>query len=99
MLDLDKYINNNTEMKIGGEILHVKQPTLAIVDKIAALEKDITEENVRDKRIETVLIMINHNEENKKFTAKDLMNWTNEALIKVITTMSLLRYETETDPN
>lgn len=99
MLDLDKYINNSTEIKIGGEIIHVKQPTVAMIDKIDVLEKDITEENVRAKRIETVSLLLNHNEENKKFAIKDLLNWTNEALMKVIATMSLLRYETETDPN
>lgn len=99
MLDLDKYINNNVEMKIGGDVLHVIQPSVEMIDKIDTIEKDMTEENIREKRIEVVCMMLNHNMEGAKIKKESLYKWTQEALMKVITTMSLLRYEADTDPN
>ncbi len=99
MLDLDKYINNNVEIKVSGQILHVKQPTVAMIEKIECIEENLTEENVRDKRMEVAAIMLNHNEEEKRFSQEDFKEWTQEAVTKFIETMSLLRYEAETDPN
>lgn len=99
MLDLDKYINNNVEMKIGGEVIHVKQPSIGMIDRIEAIELDLNEDNAMEKRLEIAVLMLNNNEEGRTFAKEDLRNWTQEAMLKVITTISKLRYEAETDPN
>lgn len=99
MLDLDKYLDNSVEMQIGGEVLHVLQPTIGMVDKIDRIEDGMNGKNVREKRVEVVLLMLNHNKEKREFCKEELYGWTMEALVKVITEMSLLRYEAEKDPN
>lgn len=99
MLDLDKYLNNHIEMKIGGEVVSVKQPTVAMIDAIDQIEEGLTDENAREKKMEIVKLMINNNKEEKRFRKEDLKEWTMEALDKVIITISLLRFEAENDPN
>lgn len=99
MLDLDKYINNSVEMKIHGEIIHVKQPSVLLIEKIDKIEETQTEDNVREKRLEIALLMLNYNEEEMVFTVDDLKEMTQEAVSKIITTIASLRYEAETDPN
>ena len=99
MLDLDKYLDNSVEMRIGGEVIHVMQPTLRMIDKIDMIESDLTEDNIRGKQLETAVLFLNHNKEGRKFEKQDLCEWTIDAITKVITTMSILRYEAETDPN
>lgn len=99
MLDLDKYLNNYIEMKIGGEVISVKQPSVAMIDTIDQVEEGLTEENAREKKIEIVSLMLNNNKNEKRFCKDDLKGWTMEALDKVIVTISLLRFEAESDPN
>lgn len=99
MLDLDRYINHSTEIKINGKVIHVKQPTVSMIDKIDRIESELNADNVREKRLEVALLMLNYNEEGMKFTKEDLKEWTQEAVLKIISTMSTLRYEAETDPN
>ncbi len=99
MLDLDKYINNSVEMKIHGEIIHVKQPSVLLIEKIDKIEETQTEDNVREKRLEIALLMLNYNEEEMVFTVEDLKEMTQEAVFKIIATIASLRYEAETDPN
>lgn len=99
MLDLDKYINNSVEMKIHGEIIHVKQPSVLLIEKIDRIEETQNKDNAREKRLEIVLLMLNYNEENKVFTMEDLKRMTQEAVSKILTTIATLRYEAETDPN
>lgn len=99
MLDLDKYLDNSVEMRIGGEVIHVMQPTLRMIDKIDMIESDLTEDNIRGKQLETAVLFLNHNKEGRKFEKQDLCEWTIDAITKFITTMSILRYEAESDPN
>ena len=40
MLDLDKYLYNSVEMRIGGEVIHEMQPTLRMIDKVDMNEND-----------------------------------------------------------
>lgn len=99
MLDLDKYINNSTEIKINGITYHIKQPTVAMIERLDAIQRSTTDENIVEKRTETALLFFNNNEEGTVFTKNDLMAWTQEAVAKVISVMAMLRYEAETDPN
>lgn len=99
MLDLDKYINNSIELKVHGETVHVKQPTVAMIEKLDTIQKSSNKDNMTEKRIEAAILFINNNEENKVFTEKDLKEWTLEAIAKVIAELSVLRYEAENDPN
>ncbi len=99
MLDLDKYLYNSVEMRIGGEVIHVMQPTLRMIDKVDMIEKDLTEDNINDKRMDVAILFLNHNKEGRKFEKQDLYDWTTDAITNVINTMSVLRYEAESDPN
>ena len=92
MLDLDKYLDNSVEMRIGGEVIHVMQPTLRMIDKVDMIEKDLTEDNINDKRMDVAILFL-------KFEKLDLYDWTTDAITNVINTMSVLRYEAESDPN
>ena len=58
-----------------------------------------TADYVREKEMCIRDRFLNHNKEGRKFEKQDLCEWTIDAITKFITTMSILRYEAESDPN
>ena len=49
--------------------------------------------------MDVAILFLNHNKEGRKFEKQDLYDWTTDAITNVINTMSVLRYEAESDPN
>ncbi len=99
MLDLNKYINNSEEVKIGNEIIHVLEPSLCMLEKISEIEKDMTEENIHQKRVDVALVMLNHNKEGKQFVENEVKSLPLEAIVEFITRIGSMRVKADADPN
>lgn len=99
MLDLDKYINNCKEVKLFGETIHVKEPTLAMIEEIDKIEEDLSDENLRDKRFQVAMLMINFNQEDRKYTEKELKKMPFEAVAALVEEIGMMRFMADIDPN
>lgn len=99
MLDLDKYINNTISVKLKRQEIHVKEPTIAMIGKIDAIEDGVNKENAREKRVEIAAMMLSYNEEGRKIKEEELMEMPYEAVIAVINTVAKMRLEADKDPN
>lgn len=99
MIDLDKYINNSLHVKMFGEEYDIIEPTIAMNMQMKEIEKDLTEENLHEKRLESGILLLNHNKQGKKFTKNELAQLPFEALTRVIAEIALLRLKADQDPN
>lgn len=99
MLDLDAYIDNSIEVKLSGETYHVKEATLGMLCQMDKIEADLDETNIREKRIEIALLLINNNKENKVFTKNDLDNVPFEGLMEFVNKICNMRLSVDNDPN
>lgn len=99
MLDLDRYINNCKEVKIFGEIIHVLEPNVGMIAEINEIEKDLTKDNIDEKRFQVAMLMINFNREGKQYKEKDLKKLPFEAVAAIVEEISSMRLKAETDPN
>lgn len=99
MLDLDKYINNCKEVRLFGETIHVQEPTLAMIEKIDKIEEDLSEENLRDKRFQVAMLMINFNREGREYTEKELKKLPFEAIAAIVEEIGMMRFMADMDPN
>jgi hypothetical protein len=99
MLDLDRYINNCKEVKVFGESIHVLEPNVGMIDEINEIEKDLTKDNIDEKRFQVAMLMINFNREGKQYTEKDLKKLPFEAVAAIVEEISSMRLKAETDPN
>ena len=99
MIDLDKYINNSLSVKMFGEEYDILEPTIAMNMQMKEIEKDRTDENLHEKRLEAGILLLNHNKQGKKFTENELAQLPFEALTRVIAEIALLRLKAEQDPN
>ena len=48
MLNLDKYIYQDMEIQLFGEVVHIQQPTVGMYMEIRQIESDMTKENFWD---------------------------------------------------
>lgn len=99
MLNLDDYINNHVEVTIFGKNIKIKEPTINMIMDIDKIEKNLTVENLREKRLEVGLLMINYNVDGEKFTREQLMQLPFEALNVLIDEVAKMRYKADSDPN
>lgn len=99
MLDLDKYINNSIRIRLFGEEYDILEPTIAMNMQMKKIEEDLTEENLHKKRIESGMLLLNHNKQGKTFTEDELSKLPFEALTRVIAEVALLRLRADQDPN
>lgn len=99
MLNLDEYMDMAREVQIFGETLHVKQPTVRMIQRIRLLEKDITVENVLEKRIDVAELIINNNREGKIISKEQLKGLSRSALELLIAHGTGMIKEAEQDPN
>ena len=99
MLNLDNFINNYVEIVVFGKHIKVKEPTLAMFLEIDKIEKDLTIENLHEKRLEVGLLMINHNADGERFTKDQLLQLPFEALNEFIEMVANMRYTADNNPN
>lgn len=99
MIDLDKYLNATIEFKLDGQIIRVKQPTALATKKIGNLEAGAVEENYLDSRCEITQIILNNNEDGKKFTVNEVEKIPFKVQDLIIKKISEMVFEAENDPN
>lgn len=99
MLDLDKYMEISRKVKVLGMELNIKQPTVAMIERINTIEKDLTEENILEKRVEVAEIIANNNREGVKIEKKQLKELSRSALELLIAVSTGMIKEADEDPN
>lgn len=99
MLDLDKYINNSMRVKLFGEEYDVLEPTVAMTMKMDEIEKNLSEENLHQKRLESAVLLLSNNQQGRKFTEEELKRLPFEALTRVIAEIAVFRLRADSDPN
>lgn len=99
MLDLDKYINNSMRVKLFGKEYDVLEPTVSITMKIDEIEKNLSEENLHQKRLESAVLLLSNNQQGRKFTEEELTQLPFEALTRVIAEIVIFRFKADSDPN
>lgn len=99
MLDLDKYMEISKKVKVSGMELNIKQPTVAMIERINTIERDLTEENILEKRVEVAEIIANNNREGVKIEKKQLKELSRSALELLIAVSTGMIKEADQDPN
>ncbi|MDO4470535.1 MAG: hypothetical protein Q4C84_11885 [Bacillota bacterium] len=99
MLDLDKYMEISRKVKVLGKELNIKQPTVAMIERVNAIERDLTEENVLEKRVEVAEIIVNNNREGIKIDKKQLKELSRSALELLIAVSTGMIKEADENPN
>lgn len=99
MLDLDKYIENELEVKIFGKKVHVKEITARMMSRINKIEKDMNSGNIGEKRTEVALLVLNNNRERIVFEEKDFENIPYVVVDKIAEEVSEMKKRVEEDPN
>lgn len=99
MLDLDKYMEISRKVKVLGMELNVKQPTVAMIERINTIERDLAEENILEKRVEVAEIIANNNREGVKIEKKQLKELSRSALELLIAVSTGMIKEADEDPN
>lgn len=99
MLDLDKYMHNSIKVKALGKELDVLEPSMDMVMQVSRIERDITEENANEKRVETALLFLNHNAQGIEVSREDVCRLPFEAISNLIAEVSAMRYQADQDPN
>lgn len=99
MLDLDKYMEISKKVKVLGMELNVKQPTVAMIERVNTIERNLTEENILEKRVEVAEIIVNNNREGIKIEKKQLKELSRSALELLIAVSTGMVKEADQDPN
>lgn len=99
MLDLDKYVNNALEIKVFGKKYNIMEPTMEMLMEIDKVETDLTKDNLHEKRLAVLELLINYNKEKRIFERSELVTLPFEAISRLIGALSLMRYEADNDPN
>lgn len=99
MLDLDKYMEISKKVKVLGMELNVKQPTVAMIERVNTIERNLTEENILEKRVEVAEIIVNNNREGIKIEKKQLKELSRSALELLIAVSTGMIKEADEDPN
>ena len=99
MLDLDKYMEISKKVKVLGMELNVKQPTVAMIERVNTIERNLTEENILEKRVEVAEIIVSNNREGIKIEKKQLKELSRSALELLIAVSTGMIKEADQDPN
>lgn len=99
MLDLDKYMEISRKVKVLGVELNIKQPTVAMIERVNTIERNLTEENILEKRVEVAEIIVNNNREGIKIEKKQLKELSRSALELLIAVSTGMIKEADQDPN
>lgn len=99
MIDIDKYLNVTTEIRILGKNVNVKQPSAKLTKEISIIEEDINQNNFLELKSKIVAMLLNNNTDGYKFTVEDLDEIPyklQDLIIKEITSMVV---KADNDPN
>lgn len=99
MLDLDKYMEISRKVKVLGMELNIKQPTVAMIERVNTIERNLTEENILEKRVEVAEIIANNNREGIKIEKERLKELSRSALELLIAVSTGMIKEADEDPN
>ncbi len=99
MLDLNAYINNSIRVKLNDKELDVLEPSTEMLLKVDKIESDLTAENQHEKRIETVLLFLNHNAQKVSVSREEVLKLPYEAITILIAEVAAMRYKADADPN
>ena len=99
MLNLDKIMLETTEVTFLGQVIHMKQPSVIIWERINNAEKDLNAHNLMEKRSEVAKILLDNNEEGKVFNLDDVKTLSRRALDTLIAAATASSMEAEKDPN
>lgn len=99
MLDLDKYMEISRKVKVLGMELNIKQPTVSMIERVNTIERDLTEENILEKRVEVAEIIANNNREGIKIEKERLKELSRSALELLIAVSTGMIKEADEDPN
>lgn len=87
------------KVKVLGMELNVKQPTVAMIERVNTIERNLTEENILEKRVEVAEIIVNNNREGVKIEKKQLKELSRSALELLIAVSTGMIKEADQDPN
>lgn len=87
------------KVKVLGMELNVKQPTVAMIERVNTIERNLTEENILEKRVEVAEIIVNNNREGIKIEKKQLKELSRSALELLIAVSTGMIKEADQDPN
>lgn len=99
MLNLDKYIYQDMEIQLFGEVVHIQQPTVGMYMEIRQIESDMTRENFWDKRVQVAALILNHNKEKRKFKTDEIRQMTRTAIEALVIKVMEIKKEADDDPN
>ena len=99
MLDLDKYIENELEVKIFGKKIHVKEITARMMSRINMIEKGMNPGNIGEKRTEVAIVVLNNNRERVVFDEKDFEDIPYVVVDKIAEEVSEMKKRVEEAPN
>lgn len=99
MLNLDKIMLETTEVEFMGQIIHMKQPSVLIWERINEAEKDLSAENFLEKRAKVTKILLDNNEEGKTFDLEDVKKLSRRAMDTLIAAATASSIEADNDPN
>lgn len=98
MLDLDEIINKTFEIKLGGKVIHIKQPTACIVQKITALENKDSSEVIKGEK-DIVKDVLNNNSDDVKFDSDYIDTLPIAVLNSVMEEITKFVSEANNNPN
>ena len=87
------------KVKVLGMELNIKQPTVAMIERVNTIERNLTEENILEKRVEVAEIIVNNNREGVKIEKKQLKELSRSALELLIAVSTGMIKEADQDPN
>lgn len=99
MLDLDKYINDRLEIKILGNTISVKEPSVKTYIELQDIEKDLTKENYPEKTLQTAALFLNNNDSGLAFTRDQLSEVPMVVLEKINSAVVDMKTRVDADPN
>lgn len=99
MINLDKYLDQAIEFQLGGESIHVKQPSARVTKQIAKLESEINNENYLTTRCEITSLILNANTENKTFTKTEIDKIPFKVQDIIAQEVAVMKFTADNDPN
>ncbi len=99
MFKFAEYLNRTMVAEVCGKVVHIKQPSINVNRKIEEIEKDITSENLIEKRLEVLRVLVSNNEEGIVFSSEDLQAYPVQVVGDFIQAMNRHFGNPENDPN
>ncbi|KMT21597.1 hypothetical protein [Clostridium cylindrosporum] len=95
MINLDVLMEKTIDFTLKGKLIRVQQPTLKMIKKFAAIEKDAD----IDKQIEVITEILNNNSSNIKLEKSDIEELNQPALMAILEAITNNIKEADNNPN